>query len=94
MVFFDSRCNNLEKWQAERECSEKSVSKEILKVRAFSSETLLGHEKLMQNDDVVAFNITYYPIFKNIRNILDGLHILLAPEQNHEKLLANIPRTG
>ena len=72
----------MEKWQAERKYSEKSVSTEILKVRAFSSETLLGHEKLMQNDDVVAFNI------------LDGLHILLAPEQNHEKLLANIPRTG
>ena len=33
-------------------------------------------------------------MFKNIRNILDRLHILLPPEENHKKILANIPRTG
>ena len=66
--FFNSRCNNLEKWLAEREHSEKSVRKEILKARAFSRETLFDNDKLMQNDAVVAFNNKYYPIFKNIRN--------------------------
>ena len=58
----------MEKWLAEREHSEKSVRKEILKARAFSRETLFDNEKLMQNDAVVAFNNKYYPIFKNIRN--------------------------
>ena len=33
---------------------------------------------MSRNDGRVTFNITYYPVFKNIRIVLEELHILLA----------------
>ena len=80
--FFDFHCNN----------SEKLVRKEILKARSHSRETLLNKEKMSRNDDRVTFNITYYPVFKNIRIVLEKLHILLAPDEDHRKVFTDIPR--
>ena len=93
-MFFDIYCNNLEKWLSERACSEKLVRKEILKARSQSRETLLNKEKMSRNDDRVTFNITYYPVFKNIRILLEELHILLAPDEQHRKVFTDIPRIG
>ena len=39
-------------------------------------------------------NITYYPVFQNIRNILQELHLLLAPDKEHEKVFPNVPVVG
>ena len=49
---------------------------------------------MSRNDDKVTFNITYYPIFKNIRIVLEGLHILLARDEQHRKVFTDIPRIG
>ena len=92
--FFDIHCNNLEKWLSERGYSEKLVCKETLKARSQSRETLLDKEKMSRNDSRVTFNITYYSVFKNIRNVLEELHILLAPDEQHKKILTDIPRIG
>ena len=75
-------------------CSEKLVRNEILKASSQSSETLLDKEKMSKNDGRVTFNINYYPVFKNIRNIFDELHILLAPDEQHKKVFTDIPRIG
>ena len=39
-------------------------------------------------------NITYYPVFQNIRNILQELHLLLAPDKEHKKVFPNVPVVG
>ena len=83
--FFDIHCNNLEKWLSEREYSEKLVRKEFVKARSQSRKTLLDKEKMSRNDERVTFNITYYPVFKNIRNILEEFHVLLAPGEQERK---------
>ena len=83
---FDIHCNNLEKWLSEGDYSEKLVRKEILKARSQSKETLLDKGKRSRNDDRVNFNITYYPVFKSIRIVLEELHILLAPDEKHRKV--------
>ena len=49
---------------------------------------------MSKNDEKVTFNITYYPVFKNIRNILEELHILLAPDEQDKKVFTDIPRIG
>ena len=36
---------------------------------------------MLQNDDRVIFNIMCYPIFKNIWNFLEEIHILLVPNE-------------
>ena len=92
--FFDIHCNNLEKWLRERGYSKKLVRKEILKAWSHSRETLLNQEKMSRNDDRVTFNITYYPVFKDIRIVLEEFLILLAPDEQHRKVFTDIPRIG
>ena len=91
-IFFDISCDNLEKWLSERGYSKKLVRKEILKARSQSGETILDKEGMPINDDIVAFNITHYPIFKNIRNILEEFHILLAQDEQHRKVFTDVLR--
>ena len=93
-IFFYIPCNNFEKWLSERGYSEKLVPKEILKARSQSRETLLDKERRSRNDGRVTFNITYYPVIKNIRIVLEELHILLAPDEQHRKVFTDIPRIG
>ena len=45
-------------------------------------------------DDRVTFNATYYPVFKSIRNNLEELHILLAPDEQRRKVFTDISRIG
>ena len=59
-----------------------------------SRETLLDKEKRSRNDDRVTFNITFHPVFKKIRIVLEELHILLAPDEQHRKVFTDIPRIG
>ena len=39
-------------------------------------------------------NITYYPVFQNIRNILQELNLSLALDKEHEKVFPNVPVVG
>ena len=36
-------------------------------------------------------DITYYPVFQNVRNILQELHILLTPDKEHKKIVQDFP---
>ena len=49
---------------------------------------------MSRNDDRVIFNITYYLVFKNIRIILEELHVLLTPDEQDRKVFTDIPRIG
>ena len=40
------------------------------------------------------FNTTYYPVFQNIRNALQELHLLLAPDKKHKKVFSDVPVVG
>ena len=40
------------------------------------------------------FIITYYPVFQNVRNILQEVHIFLTPDQEYKKVFQNIPVAG
>ena len=35
-------------------------------------------------------NISYYPVFQNVRNISQELHLLLAPDKKHKKVFPNV----
>ena len=50
--------------------------------------------KSESNQRKLTFNITYYPVFQNVRNILQELHILLTPDQEHKKVFQDIPVVG
>ena len=58
-----------------------------------SRETLLDKEKMSRKDDRVTFNINILCL-KNIRIIFKKFNILLASEEQHRKVLTDIPRIG
>ena len=93
-IFSKNNFLTFKKCPNKRGYSEKLVRKEILKARSQSRETLLDKEKMSRRYDRVTFNIMYYPVFKNIKNISEELHILLALDEQHRKVFTDIPRIG
>ena len=70
------------------------VRKKVLRAREHSTESLVEKVKSESDQQKLTFNITYYPVFQNIRNILQKLHILLTPDQEHKKVFQDIPVVG
>ena len=91
---FDKRCNNVEGWLMEREHNGKMIRKQILRAREHSRKDLLQREREKTTDERLTFNITYYQVFQNIRNILQELHLLLAPDKEHKKIFPDVPVVG
>ena len=70
------------------------VRKQVLQARKHSRESLLEKVKSESDQKKLTFSITYYPIFQNVRNILQELHILLTPNKEHKKVFQDIPIVG
>ena len=70
------------------------ISKQILRAREHSRKDLLEREKAETSEPRLMFNITYYPVFQNIRNMLQELHLLLAPDKEHKKIFPDVPVVG
>ena len=83
---FDKQCNELKSWLFGKSYSEKIVRKQVLQDREHSRESLLKNVKTESNQKKLTFNITYYPVFQNARNILQELHILVTTDQEHKKI--------
>ena len=65
--------------------------KQVLRAREQSREHLLEKVKSASDQNKLTFNITYYPVFQNVRNILQQLHILLTPDKEHKNVFQDIP---
>ena len=91
---FDKRCNDLAGWLMEREYNGKMIRKQISRAREHSRKDLLERGKVKTSEPRLTFNITYYPVFQNFRNILQELHLLLAPDKQHKKVFPDVPVVG
>ena len=91
-ISFNRRCNDLERWLLERGYKEKEVRKQVLRGRAICRDDLLNRERTLQEKPQITFNLTCYPVFKNVRKILEELHLLLTPDQTRKK--AEVPIIG
>ena len=80
---FDKPYNELENWLFEKGYSEKMIRKQVLRAHEHSRESLLEKVKSESDQNKLTFNITYCPVFQNVRNILQELHIRFAPDQEH-----------
>ena len=83
-INFDKRYNKLESWLFEKGYSEKMVRKQVLWAWEHSRESLLEKLKSEPDQKTLTFNITYYLVFQNVRNILQELNILLIPDQEYK----------
>ena len=66
------------------------VRKHILWAREHYRESLLKNVKSESDQNTLTFNITYYPVFQNSRNILQELHILWTPDKEHKAVFQDI----
>ena len=78
----------------ERGYSERMVRTQIFKARGESRDSLLERGNIKSSESKLAFNITYYPAFQNVRIVLEEIQILLAPDIEHEKVFPEVPIVG
>ena len=71
--------------------SEKMVCKEILRARAIPRDALLEKVNDQEKQNKITFNITYHPVFWNIRNILEELHVILPSDDGLKKVFPDFP---
>ena len=92
--FFDKRCNDLEIWLKGRGYSDNLVRKQILKARKFSRAELLNSQRKKENEGKLVLNITYHPSLAQLKVIMTRIHLLLTPDNEHNKALRDVPIIG
>ena len=92
--FFDKRCNDLEKYLLQRGFSENMVRKEILRAKAIPRDALLEKVNNQEKQSKIIFNITYHPVFRDVKKILEDLHVNLASDDGHKKVFPDASLIG
>ena len=70
------------------------VHKEILQARAIPRNALLEKVNNQEKQNKITFNITYHPVFRDIRKILEEFHVILASDDGHKKVFFDVYMTG
>ena len=70
------------------------VHKEILRARAIPRDALLEKANNQEKQNKITFNITYHPVFRDVRKILEELHVILASDDGHKKVFPDVPMIG
>ena len=78
----------------ERGYNGKMIQKQKLRAQEHSRKVLLEREKTETSKPKLMFNIIDYPVFQNIRNILQELHLSLAPDKEHKKVFPDVHVVG
>ena len=88
---FDRRCNDLETWIIERGYSEREIRKQVLRARDFLRDSLLDRENTREEQIKITFNLTYCPVFQNVKKMLAELHLFVTPDDAHKTVFAHVP---
>ena len=70
------------------------IRKQTLRAQGYSRKDLLESETAETSKLKLTLNITYFQVFQSIRNILQELHLLLAPDKEHKKVFPHVPVVG
>ena len=70
------------------------MRKQVLIDTSICRDDLLKRESNLQGKTETTFSLTYYPVFKNVRKILEEIHLLLKPDQAHKKVFSGTPIIG
>ena len=65
---------------------EDTVLKEILRAKKIPRNELLHKERSQGNDSKLTFNVTYYPMFRHLKNQWKELHVILSCDEDHKKV--------
>ena len=92
--FYDKCCNDLEAWLSERSYSNKLVIQQTFKARKRKAKDLLNNIKDKRNNFKLVFSIIYHPNFSGFKDTMSFLHLLLTPDQGHQKVFHKVPIIG
>ena len=70
------------------------LRKEILRARVVPRDALLEKVNNQEEKNKTTFNIVHHPIFRDVRKILEKLHVILASDDGHKKVFTDVPMVG
>ena len=70
------------------------VRKELLRARAILRDVPLEKVNNQGKQNKITFNIRYHLVFRDVRKILEELHVILAPDDGHKKVFPDVPLIG
>ena len=62
--------------------------------KEISRDALLEKVNNQEKQNKITCNITYHPVFRNVRKILEELHVILASDDGHKKVFPDVPMIG
>ena len=68
--------------------------KEILRAGASPIDALLEKVKNQKKQNKITFNITQPSVFRDVRKVLEELHVILASQNGHKKVFPDVPMAG
>ena len=74
--------------------SKKMILQEILRARAFPRDAALEKVDNQEKQSKITFNITNNSVFRDVRKILEELHVILASDDRHKKVFPDVPMIG
>ena len=74
--------------------SKKMILQEILRARAFPRDAALEKVDNQEKQNKITFNITNNSVFRDVRKILEELHVILASDDRHKKVVPDVPMIG
>ena len=70
------------------------VCKDILRARPIPRDALLDKFNNQEKQNKTTFNAIYHPVFRDVRKILEEVHVVLASDDGHKKELPDVPMVG
>ena len=70
------------------------VRKKILQPRTIPRDPLSEKVNIQEKQNKIIFNITYHPVFRDCRKILEELHVILVSDDGHKKIFPDVPMIG
>ena len=70
------------------------VCKDILRARPIPRDALLDKFNNQEKQNKTIFNTIYHPVFRDVRKILEEVHVVLASDDGHKKVLPDVPMVG
>ena len=74
----------------ERGYSERMVRTWLLRAGGESWYSLLERGNIRTSKSKLTVNITYYPVFQNVKSILQEHQVLLALDKEHKKIFSEV----
>ena len=70
------------------------VRKEMLQARAILRDALLEKVNNQEKQNKITFNLTYHPVFRDLRKILEEFRVILASDDGYKKVFFDFYMTG